>query len=160
MKYLVLLFAALGACLSASAQDDGIHAKLMVVRTELIANWNKEDAPPLGNVTEAKRGDDLKAVVFFTGQARDAKGNAKVTYTITIETPKGEKFVQKDLVGAEGVMPKEIASQMYLGSAKVSAKLPPDHPSFPPGKYKFRATVTDNVAMKTWDTEEVVVDLK
>ena len=97
------------------------------------------------------RGQPLFTVIVFYGPARDAKGQADVTYDLVVKRPDGSVYhASKGLPGHQAAAPADTRMLM-LGRSYLNVAPGPDDP---PGKYTIEATVYDgvsktNVVLKT-----------
>ena len=174
MKYLAL-FASLFLCISAFAQEadssilsqvatdegtlepDNILAQVYLIRgAEFFENKNDPDADPIQTVTDAKRGDELYVVVYFTNPQKDGQGIAKVTYSLTMKLPNGQSFDQKDLMGASGGLSDQIQNSWIMAAAHPKIVLSSQYPA---GTYTFSVKVQDHMSGKTYDSS-IDVDIK
>ncbi len=114
----------------------------LIADARFFQDWRKPDSPSLDPVDTAVRSQPIFTAIVFYGPAREAKGQASVTYDLVVRRPDGTVYSErKDLVGCQATVPAD-ERMLCLGRDYLNINLAPDDPA---GKYTVEATVRDNV---------------
>ena len=128
---------------------DNIHSQgdfgaqlWLVADTALFQEWRRPETPTIDPQDATVRGRPLFAIVVFYGPARDARGQADVTYDLVIKRPDGSIYHEsKGLTGYQAATPAD-GRMLTPGRGYLNVTPGPDDPL---GKYGLEATVYDGI---------------
>ena len=114
----------------------------LIANEDFFRDWRKPETPTIDPIDSAIRGQPLFTVIVFYGPARDAKGQADVTYDLVVRRPDGTVYDEhKNLPGHQAAAPSD-ERMLVLGRSYIAINIGPDDPA---GKYTVEATVNDGV---------------